>query len=185
MRKIEGKRTRRLAWLAPLLLAVACGGETVDGYQGPVSQEAYTQVMTELMLLDARPLKGASPEEREARMDSARLAIVSRHNVTGEEILEFARVNGSEAGYMELVWQEITHRFDSARVANLTRETEARSEPEGKLGAGAGLGAVESAPSTSSRTPPPVSARGREAMDRLRRGEVARPASADTASDLP
>ena len=189
MNKIEAKLARRLRWMAALLLAAACQGENVDGYQGPVSDEAYIQVMTELMLLDARPLKAASPAEREARMDSARLAIVSRHGVTGEEVLEFAQVNGAEAGFMEGVWQEITHRFDSARVANLTRETEARSEPEGKLGAAADLNAqADSGASTSTtagRTPAPVSARGREAMDRLRTGEVARPSSTDTTSDLP
>jgi hypothetical protein len=156
-----------------------------------VSDEAYIQVMTELMLLDARPLKGASPAEREARMDSARLAIVSRHGVTGEEVLEFAQVNGAEAGYMEGVWQEITHRFDSARVANLTLETEARSEPEGKLGAAADLsaqadsGEVASAPSTARQKPPPVSARGQEIRDRLPRRPVPRSATMDTASSFP
>jgi hypothetical protein len=35
---------------------------------------------------------------------------------------------------METLWQRITQKFDSTRIANLERETEALSEPEGKLG---------------------------------------------------
>jgi len=120
-----------------LLLAVAlasCGqGEETEG-PDTVSADAYVQVMTELMLLDADPPEGATAEEREARADSARRSILAGQRVTAREILDFAERLGGEAGQMEVLWQQITHRYDSTRIANLEAKTEARSEPEGKLG---------------------------------------------------
>jgi len=42
---------------------------------------------------------------------------------------------------MESLWALITQKYDSARIADLRKETEARSETEGKLGAEARAGA--------------------------------------------
>ena len=186
--RIEIELARALVGIAGALALASCGPEAADPYQGPVTDEAYIQVMTDLMLLDARPLKGGSPAEREARTDSAKLAIVERHGITGDEILEFARIRGAEASHMEVLWQEITHRFDSIRVADLSRSTEARSEAEGKLGGDAAGGAARADVSSatagdSARQPPPVSPRGREAFERLRGGRSAPAAGADSTPD--
>ena len=94
--------------------------------------------------LDANPPEGATEEEREARADSARRTILAAQKVTAREVLDFAERLGGEAGEMEVLWRQITHRYDSARIAKLDEETEARSEPEGKLGAEARAGATGS-----------------------------------------
>ncbi len=188
MKRIRTGARQAMVWLAGTLLLASCGTESVDPYEGPVTDEAYIQIMTELMLLDARPLRGGTPAERVARTDSAKLAIVSSHGLTGDQVLEFARVRGAEASYMESLWEDITHRFDSARVANLSRSTEARSEAEGKLGADAGEtvpGAARRPPVDSAQAPPPVSTRAREALERVRGGQRPPPSSSDSASDAP
>lgn len=193
MMRIGNGTLRAAVWLVCSLALASCGTESVDPYDGPVTDEAYVQIMTDLLLLDVRPLEGDSLAEREARTDSARLAIVSGHGLTGDDILEFARIRGAEASHMERLWEEITHRFDSARVANLSRSTEARSEAEGKLGADAGeavpgaapAAAASRQPGDSARTPPPVSRRAREALERLRPGQDTPPASGDSTSDSP
>ncbi len=183
--RIETGVARGLVAIAGAFLLAGCEAESTDPYQGPVTDEAYIEVMTDLMLLDARPLKGGSPAEREARTDSARLAIVSRHGLTGDDVLEFARVRGAEASHMEVLWQEITQRFDSLRVANLSRSSEARSEAEGKLG-GDASGAVSSTAvpggpaADSTQASPPVGRRGREALKRLSGRPVSAPAAADS-----
>ena len=59
-------RARSVAWLVATLGLIGCGTEAVDPYDGPVTDEAYIQIMTDLMLLDARPRGGASSAEPEA-----------------------------------------------------------------------------------------------------------------------
>ncbi len=174
-----------------LLLAVSlasCGQGEEQADPETVSAESYVQVMTELMLLDANPPEGATEEEREARADSARRSILAAQKVTAREVLDFAERLGGEAGEMEDLWRQITHRYDSARIAKLDSETEARSEPEGKLGAEARDGATGSsadpggdsvaatADSLERETP-----LNRDFRSRLRRPVKGRPAAPDTA----
>jgi hypothetical protein len=151
-----GKAThRRVATIVLFaVFAMGCGPGPEDEGPGPVSDEIYVQVMTELMLLDASPPEGGTVEEREARADSARREILSGQGVTGPEVLDFAEALGGEAGRMEVLWQEITQRYDSARIASLGTETEARSEPEGKLGEVARAAATEPSPAPVAGAPP-------------------------------
>ena len=180
-----GKATHRRVVTTVLfaVFALGCGPAPEDDRPGPVSDEIYVQVMTELMLLDASPPAGGTVEEREARADSARREILASQGVTGPEILDFAGALGGEASRMELLWQQITQRYDSARIASLDRETEARSEPEGKLGEGARAAATETSPAPVA-DPPPASAdtqpaRGKVAP-RSRRPVGTRPLVRDT-----
>lgn len=119
-------------WAA--MLAVGCAPEQEAAYEGPVSDEAYVGIMTELMLLDSDPPAADTEEVRESKADSVRSEVLAAHGLTAREILDFTETVGSEAGRMEELWQQITHRYDSARVADLKAETEAQSEAEGKLG---------------------------------------------------
>ena len=135
--------------LAPLAFAamVACcapGDEEVN--LDWIPDDVYVQVMTELMLLDATPPTGATVAEQEAKADSIRSEILAAQGVTARELLDFAEALGSEAAHMESLWERITQKYDSTRIANLREETEARSEPEGKLGAEARAGAADSTP---------------------------------------
>ncbi len=156
----EAPRRRVVTVLCAVAVA-GCAQAQEEEDPGPVSDEAYVQVMTDLMLLDADPFAGSTEEEREAQADSARRDILAGQGVTAREILDFAESRGGEAGRMEGLWQQITQRYDSARIANLDRETEARSEPEGKLG--------EEARTAVTRSSPGLAADSVAGADRLKR----------------
>jgi hypothetical protein len=135
---------RFAAHLVLTALLVACGSDDEQGHPPDVADEVYVEVMTELLLLDSSPPAGSSAQEREARADSARGEILASHGVTAHEILDFARIVGSQAGRMEGLWHRITQKYDSMRVADLRRDTEARNEAEGKLGEEARTGTAAS-----------------------------------------
>jgi len=166
------------------VLAVGCGPGPEEERPGPVSDEIYVQVMTELMLLDSSLPTGDTVEDREVRADSARREILAGQGVTGSDILDFAEALGGEAGRMELLWQQITQRYDSARIASLDRDTEARSEPEGKLGEEARAAVIESSPPPVDGVPPATTdtlkPAGRRLPSRSRRPQGARPPVRDT-----
>ncbi len=128
-------RTKTLGGVLLLMtLASGCVERAPEEVPGPVTDDVYVDVMTQLLLVDVNPPKGASAEERETREDSVRAKILADHGVTSGDVLRYADALGSEAGRMESLWQRITQQFDSTRIANLEQETEALSEPEGKLG---------------------------------------------------
>lgn len=126
--------------LAFVVLAACCAPADEEANPAGMRDEVYVQVMAELMILDANLPAGESVEEQEARADSMRAEILAAQGVTARELLDFVEVVGSEASRMESLWALITQKYDSARIADLRRETEARSETEGKLGAEARAG---------------------------------------------
>jgi len=132
-RKAAGGRVPALLVIGAVMACSAPDGDAVTDDR--LSDDLYVQVMTELLLLDASlPDERMLPEREAGLADSLRADILAAHKVTAEEILDFADQTGSEAGRMEDLWERITHIYDSTRVADLQTETEARSEPEGKLG---------------------------------------------------
>jgi hypothetical protein len=173
-------------------LLAACGSGDEQRNLTGVPDEVYVQVMTELLLLDSSPPDGSTPEEREAKADSVRGEILASHGVGAKEMLDFARTVGGESDRMEGLWQRITQRYDSARISDLRRDTEARSEAEGKLGEEARTGAGPSTASGASSlgrkpaadslaSPEAGSPVPRSARDGLKRPAKARPAARDTA----
>lgn len=192
MTSSDSARSQIAACLFLAVLLVGCGSSDQRSHLPGVPDEVYVQVMTELLLLDSSPPAGSSPPEREARADSVRGEILAAHGVTAQEMLDFARVVGSEAGRMEGLWHRITQKYDSARVADLRRDTEARSEVEGKLGEEARTGSVApAAPEAAgeSRKPNAADARGlagarsrplRSAGDSVPRPAKALPSVRDT-----
>jgi hypothetical protein len=182
---ISGSARRPIAAsLVLTALLVGCGSGDEQVSPAGVRDEAYIQVMTELLLLDSRPPAGGTPQEREARADSVRGEILASHGVTAHEMLEFARVVGSDAGRMEGLWHRITQKYDSMRVADLRRDTEANSESEGKLGeeARTGAGEVNGKPKAAD-SGDPATARSRlphSPGDSLRRPVKALPSVRDT-----
>lgn len=139
-----------------------------------MQDDAYVQVMAELMFLDAGPPPGVPAGDWEASLDSLREGILTAHGVTASEILEFAATLGSEAGRMEALWQVIAQKYDSMRVERLRQDTEARSEPEGKLGREAARPAPADSVTPAVRGTPPD-------QKPLRRRPRDRPALRDTA----
>ncbi|MGB5675542.1 MAG: hypothetical protein WBO43_13435 [Gemmatimonadota bacterium] len=131
--------------LAFAVFAACCAPADEEATPAGMRDEVYVQVMAELMILDANLPAGETVEEQEARADSMRAEILAAQGVTARELLNFVEVVGSEASRMESLWALITQKYDSARIADLRRETEAQSETEGKLGAEARAGASGSA----------------------------------------
>ena len=182
MKTAKAATTRLLAPLSFAVLVACCAPADEEVNPAGIRDEVYVQVMAELMILDVDPPTGATVEEEEARADSMRAEILAVHNVTAQELLDFVEVVGSEASHMEALWARITQQYDSTRIANLRRETEASSEAEGKLGAEARAGAGAPGESDSTRTAgrqgddPAPNPRGR----RFRRPVKSSPAPGDT-----
>lgn len=175
--KIRNAAAGRVSALFVIAALVACGAPVGDEeIADRLRDDVYVQVMTELLLLDALLPDDRMLPEREAGLaDSLRAEILAAHMVTAEEILDFADAIGSEAGRMEELWERITHIYDSTRVADLRRETEARSEPEGKLGEEARAEAADRQDSTRAEEAPP------RIRDRLLEGRLrSRPEARDT-----
>ena len=152
MKTAKAATTRLLAPLSFAVLVACCAPADEEVNPAGIRDEVYVQVMAELMILDSAPPAGATVEEEEARADSMRAEVLAAHNVTAQELLDFVEVVGSEASHMEALWARITQQYDSTRIANLRRETEASSEAEGKLGAEARAGAGAPGESDSTRT---------------------------------
>lgn len=173
-RKAAGARVTALLVIGAVM---ACGAPDREAViDDRLSDDLYVQVMAELLLLDASlPDERMLPEREAGLADSLRADILAAHMVTAQEILDFADQTGTEAGRMEELWERITHIYDSARVANLQTETEARSEPEGKLGEEARAEAAARQDSTGAEEVP------RAIRDRLlERRMRSRPAPRDT-----
>lgn len=172
------------------VLAASCAPADEEVTPAGIRDEVYVQVMAELMILDADPPAAETVEEQEARADSTRAAILAAHGVTAQELLDFVSVVGSEASRMESLWALITQKYDSTRIADLRRETEARSEPEGKLGSEARTGAggsTTSVPGGADSTPtaggPGDDAAAQTRERALRRPAKSSPAARDTTDE--
>lgn len=115
---------QRLTWMrAPLLrlamplailatvLAAACGlggtgpGETV------LDRETFITVYVELRVM-------ALQEGEPGLTDLERQEVLERHQVTEEQLMEFAAVHGGDVTFMRDVWDEIEARLDARRSAS-------------------------------------------------------------------
>jgi hypothetical protein len=130
-----------------------------------IRDSTYIEVMADLMLLEAAPPAVDSAQDREVALDSLRREILSGHGVTPEQVLDFARVTGSEAGRMEALWQSITQRYDSVRVARLQTEGDGTGGPESSA---AGDGTVGEEPGGAAAQDPTGSGVARRAADSTR-----------------
>ena len=175
-----------------MLMALAACSAEPEEQPSLIEEDAYIEVMTRLMLFDASPLPGATPDEQQARADSARAEILAAQRVSAQEVLDFAAAVGSEAGRMEALWHEITQRYDSLRIVELRRTTEARSEAEGKLGqearAVAGSDGREPLATPDSTTPsadgtPKANTQPIRGGRLLQRPQRTRPPAADSTAD--
>jgi hypothetical protein len=173
-----------LASLSFAVLFACCAPADEEVTPAGMRDEVYVQVMAELMILDASAPTGETAEEQEARADSMRAEILAAQSVTAEELLDFVEVVGSDASRMESLWALITHKYDSTRIADLRRETEARSETQGKLGAGARAGARDSgaagAADSTGRFGTPGDTAGERIRGRLLRSPKSRSATGDS-----
>lgn len=89
-----------------VLTLAACGGGADP--ETAIDRETFVETYLDLrapVLVGTR--ERITPAEREA--------VLARHGVTEEQLLEFAEVHGADPGYMDDVWTEIESRLDELR----------------------------------------------------------------------
>lgn len=174
-------------WLTVLCLGTAaCRSETPTSDLPPaVTEDTYVSVMVDLLMLDSEPTDDDTEEERQAALDSARVEILASHGVTAADLIAFVNIAGRDPGRMEGMWHRVTQVFDSVRAEGLKRDTEARTESEGKLGDAARQAADTAGASAAGARVPgqPIGAdstlrrqlpRSRDFLDSLRRSRTRR-----------
>lgn len=142
---VTTKRARRTLVIAvstavaAAVAASACGSDEPE-IRGPIDEDTYVAVMGELADLERFPPSGPGDSARAERADSARLAILERHGVTADELLEFAETAGARPDLMVELSERIVALSDSlaqrrtaaGRAADsaAARELREQTEPE-------------------------------------------------------
>ncbi len=98
--------------IAPTLALPACGQTTSD-FDDVMDPATYVAVMGELADVRRHLPAGTDDEDRQARADSARKAILKAHGVTAKQLLAFAENAGSDPTRMETLADLIAVRADS------------------------------------------------------------------------
>lgn len=101
-------RTFALAFATVVPLTVAaCGG---DADPSLVSRARFVDAYVDLRVSALR-------RDDEALTDSARAAVLARHGVTEDQLLDFAAAHGGDLEFMRDLWNQIEARLDSVPVA--------------------------------------------------------------------
>ncbi len=104
--------THRLITPAALLIAVllaACGASGTGPDDGILDRETFIAVYVDLRVM-------ALQEGAPGLTDAERQGVLDRHQVTEEQLLEFADVHGGDVSFMREVWDEIETRLDAHRT---------------------------------------------------------------------
>lgn len=111
----SARRTLVIAFATALAAAVATGacGPDEPEFRGPIESDTYVAVMGELADLERFPPSGPDEATRIERADSARQAILERHGVTADELLEFAEAAGARPDLMVELTDRIVALSDS------------------------------------------------------------------------
>lgn len=109
------RRTLVIAFSTAVTAAVATGacGSDEPEFRGPIAGDTYVAVMAELADLERFPPAGSDEAARSARADSARQAILDRHSVTADELLDFAEAAGARPDLMVELTNRIVALSDS------------------------------------------------------------------------
>lgn len=144
--------------VAAAVATVACGSEEPE-LRAPIDGDTYVAVMGELADLERFPRSGSDEAARSERADSARQAILERHGVTADELLEFAEAAGARPDLMVELTERIVAYSDSlahrrtgaGRAADSAAARDSALEPEGEPAAEA---ASDTAAEAASDTAP-------------------------------
>jgi hypothetical protein len=101
----------RFALLVWALAASACAGEPTASQDPVVTIDREVFIAT---YVDLRTAVLRSEEHELADRDRAR--ILSDHDVTEDDLLEFAAVHGTDVAFMRAVWDEVEGRLDAVRM---------------------------------------------------------------------
>lgn len=115
VRTTSARRTLVIAFSTAVAAAVATGacGSDEPEFRGPIDGDTYVAVMGELADLQRFPPAGPGEAARTERADSARQAILDRHGVTADELLEFAEAAGARPDLMVELSERIVALSDS------------------------------------------------------------------------
>ncbi len=95
--------------LAALLLLGGCGtGTPPQAKQSTIDPDTFIATYVDLRLAVLR----AEPGEMN---DSIRAAILARHDVTQEQLEQFAKVHGSNVAYMRSIWGRVETILQNTR----------------------------------------------------------------------
>lgn len=175
------RRTLVIAFSTAVAAAVATGacGSDEPEFRGPIDGDTYVAVMGELADLERFPPPGRDDVARIERADSARQAILERHGVTADELLEFAEAAGARPDLMVELTERIVALSDSLAHrrtgAGLAAESAAARdialEPEGEPAAEAASDTAAEAASDTAPTAdsvPPTRLDPRSLRERMR-----------------
>lgn len=105
--------TLRLAAAAAALLftvsLAGCGTSGTGPDEGLLDRETFIDVYVELRVM-------ALHEGAPGLTDEERQEVLERHQVTEEQLLEFADFHGGDLPFMREVWDEIETRLDAYRT---------------------------------------------------------------------
>ena len=125
------RRRAVCALLGAFLFPAACGTGTPPNESQTISPTVFVATYVDLRLA---VLGGQEPERM---TDSLRAAVLARHGVTEQELLDFVKVHGSEPSFMKAVWDSVEERInatrpgDSASAAPPNRVSTDRPDREG------------------------------------------------------
>lgn len=110
-----------ILWAAILAAPVACDPAGPEA-RGPISDDTYVIVMSELADLRRFPPGGRDQMSRDSAADAARRAVLDRYGVTADELLGFAETVGEHPARMVEISERISAVTDS--LAELRRQGE-------------------------------------------------------------
>lgn len=127
-----GKARAAILTAAILAAPIACDSAGPEP-RGPIDDDTYVAVMSELADLRRFPSRGRDRMSRDAATDSARRAVLDHHGVTVDELLAFAEILGGQPARMV----EISERISA--VTDSLAELRSRDERDGSAADTAGL----------------------------------------------
>lgn len=95
------------AMVSTAFAATACGGSAGESIDREVFIATYVDLRMAALETDSARLADADRDE-----------ILSRHGVTGEDLIQFADLHAEELEYMREVWNEVELRLDVSAEEN-------------------------------------------------------------------
>ncbi|MEM7416351.1 MAG: hypothetical protein AAF389_12685 [Gemmatimonadota bacterium] len=100
-------KIRALAVTSVILTTAGCGGSGGDAIERDVFVATYIDLRTTALDTDSARLS-----------DADRDAVLARHGVTDQDLLNFADVHADELEFMREVWNEIELQLDRESDSN-------------------------------------------------------------------
>ncbi len=101
-----------MLWAASLAATTACDPAGPEP-RGPIDDDTYVTVMSELADIRRFPPDGRDQVSRDAAADSARRAVLDRYDVTVDDLLSFAEIMGEHPARMVEIAERISGVTDS------------------------------------------------------------------------